>query len=78
MCKQCDYTIHGAQHHFGWDNAIAPVETVAPGSTLLFHCMDSSAGQLGPKSTVADVTALDFGKINPVSGPVYVDGAEPG
>lgn len=78
MCKACDYTIHGAQHHFGWDNSIAPVETVAPGSTILFNCMDSSAGQLGPSSTVADVTALDFGKINPVSGPIYIDGAEPG
>ena len=78
MCTQSNYTIHGAQHHFGWDNAIPPVETVAPGSTLLFHCMDSSAGQLGPKSTVDDVVALDFGKINPVSGPIYVDGAEPG
>ncbi|WP_378945193.1 acetamidase/formamidase family protein [Paracoccus sp. R86501] len=78
MCKHCDYTIHGAQHHFGWDNSIAPAATVAPGSTILFNCMDSSAGQLGPSSTVADVTALDFGKINPVSGPIYVDGAEPG
>ncbi|EAU45891.1 acetamidase/formamidase family protein [Salipiger bermudensis] len=78
MCKHCDYTIHGAQHHFGWDNSIVPALTVAPGSTILFNCMDSSAGQLGPSSTVADVEALDFGKINPVSGPVYIDGAEPG
>lgn len=78
MCKNCDYTIHGAQHHFGWDNSIAPVETVAPGSTILFQCQDSSAGQLGPSSKVADVSALDFGKINPVSGPIYIDGAEPG
>ena len=23
MCKACDYTIHGAQHHFGWDNTLA-------------------------------------------------------
>lgn len=78
MCKHCDYTIHGAQHHFGWDNSLAPVQTVAPGSTILFNCMDSSAGQLGPSSTVADVAALDFGKINPVSGPIFVEGAEPG
>ncbi|TGN50196.1 acetamidase [Paracoccus liaowanqingii] len=78
MCKQCDYTIHGAQHHFGWDNSIAPVQTVAPGSTILFQCQDSSAGQLGPSSSVADVVALDFGKINPVSGPVFIEGAEPG
>lgn len=78
MCKACDYTIHGAQHHFGWDNSIVPAERVAPGSTILFHCHDSSAGQLGPSSTVADVVTLDFGKINPVSGPIWIDGAEPG
>ena len=78
MCKTCDYTIHGRQHHFGWDNSIAPAERVEPGSTILFHCHDSSAGQLGPSSTIGDVTALDFGKINPVSGPIFVEGAEPG
>ncbi|NBE08310.1 acetamidase/formamidase family protein [Paragemmobacter ruber] len=78
MCKACDYTIHGAQHHFGWDNSIAPALRAEPGSTILFHCNDSSAGQLGPSSTVADVVSLDFGKINPVSGPIYIEGAEPG
>ncbi|OOY23348.1 acetamidase [Thioclava sediminum] len=78
MCKACDYTIHGAQHHFGWDNSFVPAETVAPGSTIEFHCHDSSAGQLGPSSTVEDVKTLDFGKINPVSGPIYVEGAKPG
>lgn len=78
MCKACDYTIHGAQHHFGWDNALAPVLRTEPGKTILFHCNDSSAGQLGPQSTVADVATLDFGKINPVSGPIWLEGAEPG
>jgi acetamidase/formamidase len=78
MCKACDYTIHGHQHHFGWDNSNVPAERVAPGSTILFHCHDSSAGQLGPSSTLQDVINLDFGKINPVSGPIYIDGAEPG
>ena len=78
MCKACNYTIHAAQHHFGWDNSNAPVERVTPGSTILFKCHDSSAGQLGPQSTVPDVAALDFGKINPVSGPIYIEGAEPG
>ena len=78
MCKVCDYTIHGAQHHFGWDNSRVPAERVEPGVTILFHCHDSSAGQLGPSSTLADVKALDFGRINPVSGPIYVEGAQPG
>ena len=70
------HTIH--QHHFGWNNAIAPVLTVAPGTTLAFDCVDSSDGQLTPASTLADVAALDFGRINPVNGPLFIDGAEPG
>lgn len=78
MCNSANYTIHGAQHHFGWDNTFVPVERVEPGSTILAHCLDSSAGQLLPDSTVQDVATLDFGKINPVSGPIYVEGAEPG
>lgn len=78
MCKACNYTIHHAQHHFGWDNSIEPTQRVTPGSTIKFHCHDSSAGQLGPSSTVQDVVDLDFGKINPVSGPIYIEGAEPG
>lgn len=78
MCKDCNHTIHGAQHHFGWDNSLPPALRAEPGSTILFHCNDSSAGQLGPSSTVADVSTLDFGKINPVSGPIFVEGAEPG
>lgn len=78
MCGSADYTIHRAHHHFGWDHSIPPVETVGPGSTLFFECTDSSAGQLTPDSTVGDVTTLNFDKINPVTGPIYIDGAEPG
>lgn len=72
------HTIHRHQHHHGWNNAIAPALTVAPGETVTFATVDSSGGQLSVSSTVADVSRLDFAKVNPVSGPVRVDGAEPG
>lgn len=78
MCSKCDYTIHGRNHHFGWDRSFPPAMRVAPGSTIEFECLDSSGGQLSPNSTVADVARLDFARINPVTGPVYVEGAEPG
>ena len=78
MCKDCNYTIHGAQHHFGWDNSLTPAVRAEPGSTILFHCLDSSAGQFSAKSTVAEVSTLDFSKVNPVSGPIYIEGAMPG
>jgi acetamidase/formamidase len=78
MCSDCDYTIHGRHHHFGWDNSFAPVERVAPGSTIEFQCLDSSGGQLTEASTLADVGRLDFARVNPVTGPIFVEGAEPG
>ncbi len=72
------HTIHSEHHHFGWDNANEPVLTVAPGDTVEFDTVDASGGQLSPESSVADVLGLDFGRVNPVTGPVRVDGAEPG
>jgi acetamidase/formamidase len=54
------------------------VVRIPPGESLEFEVSDSSAGQLGATSTVEDVVRLDFGKINPVTGPVFVEGAEPG
>ncbi len=72
------HTIHGHCHHFGWDNATPPVLTVAPGETIAFDCMDASGGQLTPASTLADVNAFDFARCNPVTGPVFIDGAESG
>lgn len=78
MCNNCNYTIHGANHHFGWDRSFQPAEKVAPGSTIRFECMDSGSGHFTRDSTVADVGTLDFSKVNPVTGPIFVDGAEPG
>ena len=70
------HTIH--RHHFGWDNSFPSVVRIAPGESLEFEVADSSAGQLTPSSTVDNVSRLDFTKINPVTGPVYIDGAQPG
>jgi acetamidase/formamidase len=72
------YTIHERQCHFGWSNANAPAAQIAPGEIVEFQPLDSSGAQLNPHSTVADIAQLDFAKVNPVAGPVYVDGAEPG
>ena len=71
-------TIHRTQHHFGWDHSFKPVLTVAPGDEVEFEIVDASGGQLGPSSTPEDVGRLDFAKVNPVTGPVFVDGAQPG
>jgi acetamidase/formamidase len=78
MHSKTAHTIHGAHHHFGWDHAIPPVLSIAPGTTLEFECIDAAGGQLSAKSGLADVAKLDFAKVNPVTGPIFIDGAKPG
>ncbi len=78
MCIACNHTIHRAQHHFGWNRDFPPAIVAKPGETIHFECLDSSGGQLGKDATLETLNALDFGRINPVTGPVYVEGAKPG
>jgi acetamidase/formamidase len=72
------HTIHGHQRHFHWDNSVEPALVVAPGSTIEFKDIDATDGQITPKTTAADLPSLDFARVNPISGPIHVDGAEPG
>lgn len=72
------HTIHRHNHHHGWDNSLKPVMTVAPGAVLELETIDSSGGQITPDWTVADMGKLDFAKVNPTTGPIFIDGAEPG
>ena len=75
---QCQHTIHNHQGHYGWNNANPPVLHIAPGETIEFHPKDASNGQITLASTAADIASLDFGQVNPVVGPIYIEGAEPG
>ena len=72
------HTLHRHRHHFGWDNGEPPVLTVAPGETVSFETAEASGGQLSAASSAADLNDLDFDRVNPVTGPVFVDGAKPG
>ncbi|WP_445005425.1 acetamidase/formamidase family protein [Halomonas mongoliensis] len=71
-------TIHGQHCHHGWNHANAPVETVAPRTTLSFECQDAAGGYFTRESKAADVATMPFEHLNPVTGPIFVDGAQPG
>jgi formamidase len=64
--------------HIVWDRDIPPVLRVSPGQELTVEVADASGGQLTRGSTADDVIAMDFANVNPVSGPIAVEGAEPG
>jgi acetamidase/formamidase len=65
-------------HAFCWDNSLAPALECASGEEVEFSVQDASGGQLDAHSTAADVAGLDFARVNPVSGPVFVKDVRPG
>ena len=71
-------TIHAGHQHMTWDNAREPAATVAPGETVTFAEVDAVCGQIAPDSGVEAIANLDFDRVNPIAGPIYVGGAEPG
>jgi acetamidase/formamidase len=78
MAGHSIHQVAGEHTHTVWDHAIEPVLEVADGATVELEVTDASGGQLSRDSGVADVAALDFARVNPVTGPVYVQGAAPG
>ena len=75
---KCQHTLHHAQGHRGWNNANPPRLLIAPGESIEFQALDASDGQLNPQSVADDLTRLDFERVNPVVGPVFIEGAVPG
>ncbi len=66
------------QNHLAWDPAIPPLATVGSGDEVEFDCLDASNGQLTAESRTEDLATLEFDRVDQVTGPVAVEGAEPG
>jgi formamidase len=70
-----------AQPHSGHNRYhpdIAPALEVAEGEEVILETRDALDGQLGPDATVADLANADPNLVHPLTGPVFVKGAEPG
>jgi formamidase len=64
--------------HNRWHEAIEPVLEVDPGDSVVYETRDAFDGQLRPSSDVDDLLAASLGPVHPLTGPVFVNGAEPG
>jgi amidase len=53
-----------------------PAITIRAGDLIIVDCIDGYGGVI--KSECDDATKLDFDFINPTTGPIFVEGAEPG
>src|ERR671936_2686663 len=64
--------------HNRWHPDIPPILRVDPGDEVILETRDALDGQLTPASTTADVGRVNLNVVHPLTGPVYVNGAEPG
>jgi formamidase len=64
--------------HNRWHHDISPVFEIGEGEEIALETRDSMDGQITPETTVADFPSIDAGAIHPLTGPVFVKGAEPG
>jgi len=73
-----EHTLSSNPTHSRWNRALPPRLRIAPGDTVHFECLDASGGQVRPGMTVAEYLTIDRSRIHALTGPVFIDGAEPG
>ncbi len=64
--------------HNRWHPAIPPIVHTAPGDRVILETRDALDGQVTPTSTAADLSSVSLDVTHPLTGPVYVETAEPG
>ena len=64
--------------HNRWHPDIPPVVRCEPGDMVVLETRDAFDGQMGPDATLETVAAPNLDVVHPLTGPVFVDGAEPG
>ena len=64
--------------HNRWHPDIAPAVRIAADSSVEMETLDGLDGQIRPGTTAADLAGIEMGRVHPLTGPVHVDGAEPG
>ncbi len=75
---EAQYSLTRDQTHNRFSSLIPPVVTVPSGSIVETYTEEASDGQLTADATLEDVNALEFDPIHPLTGPIAVEGAEPG
>src|SRR5260370_438575 len=64
--------------HNRWHPDHGPAVRSASGGAVEMGTADGLDGQIKPGTTAADLAGIEMGRVHPLTGPVHVDGAEPG
>jgi acetamidase/formamidase len=73
-----EHVLSAEPTHSRWNRALPPRLRIAPGDTVHLECQDASGAQVHPGMTVDGFLAIDRGRIHALTGPIFVQGADPG
>jgi len=72
------HTLRAKPTHSLWNRHLPPRLHIASGDTVHLECLDSSGAQVHPAMNVSEFLKIDRARIHALSGPIFVEGAEPG
>lgn len=73
-----EHTLSAQPTHSRWNRVLPPRITIVNGDIVHMECVDSSGAQVKPGMNLAEYLAIDRNLIHALTGPIFVDGAEPG
>jgi len=73
-----EYMLAAEPTHSVWDRSLEPRLRVHSGDEVQIECVDASGSQVRPGMTVAEFLAIDRSRIHALTGPIWIEGAEPG
>jgi acetamidase/formamidase len=73
-----EHTLSAEPTHSRWNRNLEPRLEISPGDTVHMECVEASGGQVRPGMTAQEFLAIDRGRIHALTGPIAVQGAEPG
>lgn len=73
-----EHVLSAEPTHSVWDRSLEPRLHVASGDEVQIACVDASGGQVHPDMSTEDYLRIDRTRIHALTGPIWVNGAEPG
>ncbi|MGI9547778.1 MAG: acetamidase/formamidase family protein [Flavobacteriaceae bacterium] len=73
-----DFVLTADQTHNKFSSAIPPAIRVPDGSVIEAFTHEATGGQFNLESTEEEMHNINMDKVHTITGPVYVEGAEPG
>jgi acetamidase/formamidase len=73
-----EHTLAAEPTHSVWDRSLEPRLRIESGDEVQIECVDASGGQVHPGMTTAEYLGIDRTRIHALSGPIWIEGAEPG